>query len=205
MKAIAWIAGVDQDDDLELRRWLLAALVVAAVACGGACRSPVVADDDGGSWRGCAPSPDRFCAGSRGPRDQVGPRARQGGVGRIPGRSRKAGDTESRRSADHRSAADADPGARNRHPSETGGGEGTAKARNAEAANPDRKRAPAGAIRPGHDLQSEPRQTRADRPSRPIPAARSHRACCHPIATWSAPTCSASSARRRAAAAARPL
>jgi protein TonB len=31
MKAIAWIAGVDQDDDLELRRWLVAALVVAAV------------------------------------------------------------------------------------------------------------------------------------------------------------------------------
>jgi protein TonB len=31
MKAIAWIAGVDQDEELELRRWLLAALVVVAV------------------------------------------------------------------------------------------------------------------------------------------------------------------------------
>jgi protein TonB len=30
MKAIAWIAGVDQDEELELRRWLLAALVVVA-------------------------------------------------------------------------------------------------------------------------------------------------------------------------------
>ncbi len=31
MNAIAWIAGVDQDDELEWRRWLLAALVVVAV------------------------------------------------------------------------------------------------------------------------------------------------------------------------------
>jgi periplasmic protein TonB len=34
MKAIAWIAGVDQDDELELRRWLFAALAVAAVHAG---------------------------------------------------------------------------------------------------------------------------------------------------------------------------
>lgn len=34
MKAIAWIAGVDQDEELELRRWLIAALVVAGVHAG---------------------------------------------------------------------------------------------------------------------------------------------------------------------------
>ncbi len=31
MKAIAWIADIDQDDDFELRRWLIAALAVVAV------------------------------------------------------------------------------------------------------------------------------------------------------------------------------
>ncbi len=31
MKAIAWFADVDQDDDLELRRWLLAGLAVLAI------------------------------------------------------------------------------------------------------------------------------------------------------------------------------
>jgi len=31
MTAIAWIAGLDRDDDLHLRRWLIAAIIVAAV------------------------------------------------------------------------------------------------------------------------------------------------------------------------------
>lgn len=34
MKAIAWIAGTDQDEELELRRWLIAAFVVTAVHSG---------------------------------------------------------------------------------------------------------------------------------------------------------------------------
>jgi len=34
MKAIAWVVDLDQDDDLEWRRWLLAALIILAVHSG---------------------------------------------------------------------------------------------------------------------------------------------------------------------------
>ena len=204
MKAIAWIAGVDQDDELELRRWLLAALVVAAAhtallaahlwwpgttAIPGADAPPLLIDfapeaAAPETKSDLAPDKEESVESQAAPEKQVVQKVEEQPIVEVPPVETPEPELvippKQEVVKEQREQETPKP------PIPT------------ESEHPQAQSAPV------HHLQSEPRQARAAGRRAQSRAARSHRACFRPTGTWSAPTCSASSARRRAAAVVRP-
>ena len=161
MKAIAWLADVDQDDDLELRRWLLAALVIVAIhaallaahlwwpaqnTIAGADAPPLLID-----FAPEAAAPELKADLAPDKEESIELQA--------------AVQKQEEQKVEEKPVVEEPPiqtPIRKSGSAEAGGGEGKAEGRDPEASGADPERAPADAVRAGDHLQSEPGQSRAE-------------------------------------------